>query len=435
MRYRGSFLFALLFICSVGCKKQFDNPNAASLSNIPFTPEGLVNLMVGIKNRFAVNSSAGGGAVFQAITMNGFTTDEIFSGPGGNLDFNQLATGGQSITTNNSVLADLWSSCLLVNYHASLILENITTINDPGLNINVQKYALLYKAMAIGTMVNFWQQIPIETGINASFVDSSQALRAAIDLLNQALSLPDAPVDPRLGTEINLRNSALALSARYYLMLGNYDSAIARAGAVTINPASGIARSVFVFNNINPNPVFRSGFNAQFAYRPRDSMGLSQSTFPFNNDTLRLRFYSRDQNPSPSLYSSGFWKNDADSIPLYLPGEMLLIQAESYTRKGDLVNGKRFLDLVLTKQSNQDAFRLGANQPPYAGPLTQEALLLEIYRNRCVELFMSGLKLPDSRRFRRPGPTDPRPERRRNYFPYPQQEALGNPNTPPNPDI
>ncbi len=433
MRYRGSFLVALLVICSVGCEKQFDNPNAASLSKIPATPEGLVNLMVGIKNRFAVNSAAGGGAVFQAITINGFTTDEIFSGPGGNLDFNQLATGGQTITTNNSVLADLWSSCLLVNYHSSIILENITTINDPGLNVNVQKYALLYKAMAIGTMVNFWQQIPIETGTNASFVDSAQALRAAIDLLNQALSLPDPPVDARLGSEINLRNSALALSARYYLMLGSYDSAIARAASVTINPSSGIARSVFVFNNINPNPVFRSGFNAQFGYRPRDSMGLSQSTFPFNSDTQRLRFYT--QNRAFSGFASGFWKNDADSIPVYLPGEMLLIQAEAYTRKGDLQNGKRFLDLVLTKQSNQDAFRLGANQPPYAGPLTPEALLLEIYRNRCVELFMSGLKLSDSRRFRRPGPKDLSPERKRNYFPYPQQEALGNPNTPPNPDI
>jgi hypothetical protein len=403
---------------------------------VPDSPDGLVNLMVGIKNRFAVNSAVGEGSVFQAVTINGLTTNEIISGSGGNLDFNQLSQGGQSITPTNSLLVNLWSNCLLVNHHADIILDNINTIDSPGLKVNLQKYALMYKAMAIGTMVNFWEKVPVETGENAVFSDSTEALSQAILLLNRALSLPDFPLDTRLGTEINLRNSSLALSARYHLMLGNYDSAIARAAAVTLTPTSSAARSIFVFNNLNANPDFRSGFNAAFTYKPNDtSMGLPLSIFPFKTDTLRRRFYTLDQNPAPNIFASGFWKNDADSIPLYLPGEMLLIQAEAYTRKGDLVNGKRFLDMVLTKQSSQDAFRLGANQGPYAGAMTQEALLLEIYRNRCVELFMSGLKLADSRRFRRPGPLDPGAERKRNYFPYPQQEALGNSNTPPNPDI
>lgn len=423
-----------ILLLIVSCEKDFDNPNASTPGGAVKTQDGLVNMVVGMKNRFAVNSAFGNGTVFTSLTVNGLTTFELSAGPGGNLDFNQLNQGQNAITPNNGIITDLWSNCLQTNYTASLILENLNGIEDTTIRNNVERYALLYKAMSIGTMVNFWEKVPVETGDRAVFLDSTAALQVAIGLLNRVITLPDASNGSKLGPEINLRNSALALSARYHLMVGSYDSAILRAAAVDIHPARPAARSVFIYNNQNANPVFLSGFNSQFSYRPNTLMGLDRTVFPFGEDTLRLQRYTVDQNPLQS-FGSGFWNTDADSIPIYLPGEMLLIQAEAYVRKGDLVNGKIFLDRVLTKRPSQDAFRIGASLDPYAGPMTQEALLLEIYRNRCVELYMSGLKLADSRRFRRPGPKDARPERKRNYFPYPQSEALGNSNTPPNPDI
>lgn len=435
MRLSQMIVGVCLLVIVFACKKDFENPNASTPESAMQTQEGLVNMVIGMKNRFAVNSAFGNGTVFTALTANGLTTNEVRSGPGGNLDFNQLSQGGNAITPNNGVITDLWSNCLQTNYTASLILENLAAIEDTTIRNNVERYALLYKAMSIGTMVNFWAEVPVATGEQAVFVDSTSALQVAIGLLNRVITLPDTSNGSKLGPEINLRNSALALSARYHLMVGNYDSAIFRAAAVDINPANAAARSVFIYNNLNPNPVFLSGFNSQFAYRPDTLMGLDLSIFPFGNDIRRLQFHTRDRNPSPNLFASSWFNNDSDSIPIYLPGEMLLIQAEAYVRKGDLVNGKIFLDRVLTKRPSQDAFRIGASLDPYAGPMTPEAMLLEIYRNRCVELYMSGLKLSDSRRFRRPGPRDAKPERKRNYFPYPQQEALGNSNTPPNPDI
>ncbi len=48
---------------------------------------------------------------------------------------------------------------------------------------------------------------------------------------------------------------------------------------------------------------------------------------------------------------------------------------------------------------------------------------------------MSGLKLDDSRRFGRPGPTDADAERNRNFYPYPTVERDNNPNTPADPVI
>jgi hypothetical protein len=113
---------------------------------------------------------------------------------------------------------------------------------------------------------------------------------------------------------------------------------------------------------------------------------------------------------------------------------MLLILAEAYTRKNDFVNGKKYLDSVLTKKPANDIYGVGADLATYSGIVDQASLLQEIYKNRCVEMYLSGLKFEDSRRFGRQGPGSASPERTRNYYPYPQQERDGNSNTPPDPN-
>ena len=80
-----------------------------------------------------------------------------------------------------------------------------------------------------------------------------------------------------------------------------------------------------------------------------------------------------------------------------------------------------------------DIYGVNANLQIYTGAVTQDAVLLEIYRQRCIELYMTGLKLDDSRRFGRPGPGDVNAERSRNFYPYALSEKQNNPNTPPDP--
>jgi hypothetical protein len=63
-----------------------------------------------------------------------------------------------------------------------------------------------------------------------------------------------------------------------------------------------------------------------------------------------------------------------------------------------------------------------------AGPFTQAQLLDQIYKQRSIELYMSGLRLEDMRRFARPNA-----ERTRNLLPYPFLERDNNPNTPADP--
>ena len=106
---------------------------------------------------------------------------------------------------------------------------------------------------------------------------------------------------------------------------------------------------------------------------------------------------------------------------------MMLIKAECYAQANDLANGLAQLNNVVTKTPASDPFGVGANLP--ATTITGQAdLLNQIYQNRCIELYMSGLKLEDMRRFNRPTT-----ERRRNYFPFPFVERNGNANTPPDP--
>ena len=109
---------------------------------------------------------------------------------------------------------------------------------------------------------------------------------------------------------------------------------------------------------------------------------------------------------------------------------MTLIKAECYTRQAtpDLVNGLLELNKVVTKQPAADPFGVGAGLSPLIGPYTQAQLLDQIYKHRCIELYMSGLKLEDMRRFVRPNA-----ERKRNLMPYPLRERDNNSNTPADP--
>ena len=111
-----------------------------------------------------------------------------------------------------------------------------------------------------------------------------------------------------------------------------------------------------------------------------------------------------------------------------------LIKAECYARQDKLPEAIAALDAVRTKTT--DAFGVTAKGAAYSGSSSdKDAILLDIYRQRCIELYMTGLKLEDCRRFGRPGPNDAAPERSRNFYPYPTVERDNNANTPADPPV
>ena len=420
------FLFSLLSI-AIGCKKEYRNPNAPTQEDVFSSTDAMIRVIVGVKNRFAVNT-LGTASIYQAISSSGLSTKELVVQNAGNADLAQLENGGNNLAPNNGVIGSLWSTSNIVNSEAQKLINGSANVGDINLKNSIKIYGNLYKAMALGTMAAFWEKLPIDNGENAAYSTRAEALTKAVQLLDEASALINTTTIPasfttQVGTEIDLKNTLLALSARYNMMLQNNDAAIAKASAVDLTK-----KSTFFYNNVNPNPVFRSGLTTANVYGIRADFGLSGTLLPSANDKRRTFYLVKN-----AANGSGFFLSDATSIPIYLPGEMLLIQAEAYTRKAQFNTAKTFLDQVLQKTAAQDAFGVGAELPAYSGPLTEADLLQEIYKNRCVELYMSGLKLEDSRRFNRPGPGAAGAERTRNFYPYPQQERDGNSNTPTDP--
>ena len=110
---------------------------------------------------------------------------------------------------------------------------------------------------------------------------------------------------------------------------------------------------------------------------------------------------------------------------------MRLIIAECLLRQAvpDAVTAQNILDGILKRAPGADPYGIGANiAAGYTGASDVASLLTEVYRNRCISLFHSGLKLEDMRRFGRPTA-----ERKRNFFPYPIAERNNNPNLPADP--
>lgn len=429
------YLLTPALIAFAGCKKEFVNPNAADGGEVIKNAEGLTALIVGLKKEFSVGATS---ALYNQVSANGLTTKELYVINTGNGELAALEAGQGTVGGSNAFLNNIWSSCNIVKTNAQLLIDNYDNVRETGTREMIQVYGHVFKALAFGTMAQFWEQVPTDVvssddflaGTRPSFKTRTAALQEAVDLLNAAAPIAEATppstfFNTKVGTDIDIKNTVYALLARYNLMLGNYDAALTAAGKVDLTK-----KSVFKFDGVSPNPVYRTSLVNNNTYNGLPNFGLPAALQPDAGDG-RIAFYL-GANTAP-VKVSGFFKSDADPIPVYLPGEMTLIRAECYARKDMLTEAKGALDAVRTKTT--DAFGLNAAGTAYSGPNDKDAILLDIYRQRCIELYMSGMKLEDCRRFGRPGPADANPERSRNFYPYPTVERDNNPNTPADPPV
>ena len=428
-------MLPLLFLLG-SCEKEYTNPNAATKDAVINSVDGLLGLVVGIKREYSVSAL---GALYNIVSANGLTTKELFVINTGNGELASLEAGGNTLNNTNAFVTNIWTSSNLVKSYAQLLIDNAEIAEDEGTFTGILVYGHFFKALAIGTMAQFWEQVPTEVidggdflgGKNATFKSRTEALQEAVKLLEDAAgALAKAPIsaffNSKVGTDINISNAIQALLARYYTMLGNSAKALEAANKVDL-----ASKSFFKYDAISQNPVFRTSLVNNNTYNGLNNFGLTGALAPDPADG-RIVFYL-GANPATNVKVQGFFKSDTDQIPVYLPGEITLIKAEAFARQNQLPQAIEELNKVLTKTN--DAFGVNANLLAYAGEQTQAAVLQEIYRNRCIELYMSGLKLEDSRRFGRPGPNDANPERNRNFYPYPLRERTNNPNTPADPAI
>ena len=424
----------VLTLTQNACNQEYLNPSAASEQQVVNSPDGLVTLVNGLQYRYTFGRT---GVIYNAVAASGLTTRELRVLNAGNTDELFLEQGFASVQGSNAVIRNLWTSAQLTRATADIVLGNADrVIADAGLRSGVMAYASIFRALSLGTVGQFFQQGPLTTGPNAPFVPREQLFQAAIQQLETAATLvgttpPSAAFLSRVPTGIDIPNTIQALIARYALFAGDYDKAIAAAGRVNLS-----VRSSFSFDDNTRNPVFESAFGNVNVFAPTNAnFGLAGPLVPDAADR-RLAFYLRSNPTATQNLGTGFYTANNVPVPVYLPGEMLLIRAEAYARKNDLTNAVTELNRVLTKTAAEDAWGVGAGLPAYTGPQTAADVLTEIYRNRLIELAFQGFRLEDSRRFGRPGPeTAPQAnaERTRNFLPYPFTERDNNTSTPPDP--
>jgi starch-binding outer membrane protein, SusD/RagB family len=421
------FLIAVIALAFSSCKKDYTDPNRATDEQVFSSPKGLTGVATGLQRVYTLSRA---GNLYNLITINGLTTGELFVVNPGNTAEVQLAAGGTAVDGNNSMLTTFWATLNKVIYDADLVITNAKNLPDKNYASGLIAYSSIFKALSIGNLAEFWEKVPAGTGVNVTFIDRIEGYKKAISVLDDALSTVNANAISssflaNIPAGIDIVNTLHALKARYSLFAGLYPQALAEANLVDLTK-----KSTFNFDALSLNPVYETATSTNNVVQPKDStLGLPPALAPSLTDG-RIPFYT-SINPTiaPRYRINGFGAAATTVIPVYLPGEMMLIKAEAYARAAtpDLVNAAIELNKVVTK--NNDIYGVNANQPPVT-PTTVQAMLDEIYRQRCIELFMSGLKLEDMRRFNRPNS-----EKKRNLMPYPLRERDNNPNTPPDPSF
>jgi len=409
----------------IGCKKDYTDPNRATDEQVFSSAKGLTGVVTGLQRVYTLGRASN---LYNHITINGLTTNELIVVNTGNTAEVQLAAGGTNVDGNNSMLTTYWTNLNKVIYDADKAIESAKTLSDKNFASGLIAYASIFKALSIGGLSQFWEKVPAGIGVSVTFIDRVDGYKKAITVIDEALAAItanaiSAAFISSVPAGIDINNTLHALRARYSLFAGLYPQALAEANLVDLTK-----KSTFNFDALSLNPLYEVATSTNNVVQPKDStLGLLVPLQPALTDG-RVPFYtSINASIAPRFRIKGFGDAAATAFPIYLPGEMILIKAEAYARAGtpDLVNGTAELNKVVTK--NNDIYGVNANQPA-AAPATIAELLDQIYRNRCIELFMSGLKLEDMRRFGRPAA-----ERKRNLMPYPLRERDNNPNTPPDP--
>lgn len=436
---RGLFLLLLgLGVSITGCDLDISNPNNPSEEQVQTTREGIISLAVGLQQFYAslVTESS---LLTPGVTSREIAANSTF------LDLVNLDLGGTSLDPRNAHVFNLWSRCYRAIDMANQLIDNAPKVPmAEGTRSGILALAHMFKAMALGTLAQAFEQLPLDVQADgkAPFRPRAEAFAEAVRHLERANTLLlTTPVSTEftatiLARGLDLRNTILARMARYALMAGVYrnDPALLTKAEEAAAAVDLTKTSVFTYDARTPNPIHNLGVVVG-NYAPLDNLG----TPLFESGDARLRFWT---SPSPRLSTPhrhpiedfrNFFDAATRPIPLYLPGEMRLIRAEVYVRTGRLSDAVREINAIRTKTAAMDPFGIGAGLPPYGGPVTESALLTEIYRQRAAELFMQGLRLEDSRRLGRPGPPVSSVERNRNFYPYPQSERDNNPNTPPDP--
>lgn len=434
MKHKIYYLLLALTMLASSCKLDMVNPNAASDQQVLNTSAGIIALSIGIRQSYSTTGLSN-------IMVAPCVTAREIKGVATFTNVIELEQGGSNISTPNATVLAYWSSMQAVMAMCESVINNAPKVSglDAGTLSGVMAQAYLFKAMSLAELAMAWEQADVYTSTTApvQFVARDQVFVKAISLLDSAVAeitanTPSTTFNTQVaGPDFDLVNTVYAIEARINLMAGNNQKALDNANMVNLSKTS-----KFDYSSLAPNPLY-TAYTITKSYFPRIHFGLPDSLYYAGDKRLSFYLTTPNQiiNGDTICAMAGFATSQTGSIPVYTPDEVRLIQAEAILRlNGDLNQALTLINAVRT-QTTGDPFGVNAGLPAYSGVVDYPSLLDEVYKQRCAELYLSGLKWEDTRRFDRPAPPANNSERNRIFYPYPQQERVNNPNTPADPTI
>lgn len=424
------FLTKALLASSLGlvaCDLDTTNPNSPTQETVVSDAEGLTALGVGLQLRFGTST---GNFIYSAglLTMELGAITTAFSTISD-------AEGG-TVPPGAAITGDVWSTSYRTVKTANDIIFNADNIAMPrGTRSGLLGLAYLFKAGALGEVLQGFEQLPIDTYNKPTpeFVDRTAALAYVLALLDSAqLAYADTAPSAQfttnvLATGLNIPNTILAYKARYRRLAGNWAGALAAADSV-----SRTVFSVLPFSTQAPNPLFTlsagsSGVLPRDTIRTSDPAEAQRTAYFVTAATILGRI-------NTPLDNWAVFSANTSPIPTYYPDEVLLIKAEALVNLARVTEAQAVVDSVRTDCPG--AGRVTTDPGPCLTPLvgvqTAAQLRAEIYRNRRYELVATGLRWEDLRRLGLVGATS---IAKRCWLPYPVGERNANPgNVPPDPE-
>lgn len=380
------------------CDMDMIDPNTAGENDVITTPSGLHQIAIGLQATYA-------NEIVNPIYINGLVADEIGAITEAFESYRRV-DAGQPVDNNLGPSTETWSSQYRVVHRADVLLENVPKVETlrPGTASGITALAKLLKGMAFGNLLQVYERIPLEVGVedeSPAFASRQEGLAAVLDLLNEArVQIEETPVSDEFHEEIvapgfDLANTIDAMIARYALIADQPDAALEAAQRVDLSVLSELRSSESDASALWD--MWLSSGNA-FAMRPKARFRLEAE-----EGDQRVGYWVSEANEDGSFEPlDDFVKYDdrEASLPAYLPDEMRLIQAEVHARQGDLSAALNLVNEVRTRCDSP------LDEPvaclPSLDLAAEQEVLDQILYERRYSLYLQGVRWSDQRRFDEP---------------------------------
>jgi starch-binding outer membrane protein, SusD/RagB family len=417
---RRAALVLALPLAATACDLDLENPNAPTEQQTIGDIEGLISTAVGMQAQFANNVNAW-------VRAPAMVSDEWGARTASLAADQSLVIG--TVDASFGVVAGPFNGTYRVMRSADLLIANVPGSGlGPGFQAGMVSLAHLYRAMALGMAIQQFERIPDRVDPAGAPLESRERiLQVILGDLQQARQVLQGASDlggfnTRVVTaQFNLRNTIDAMTARYALLAGDYAGAIEAAARVDAGVISRI-----VYPDPATNPIYNYHFELNYVAARQSFVDDAEE-----GDQRPAFWVDVDGTPPGSAFGDiplrpirQYAARNAE-FPLYLPGEMQLIRAESHARLGQLAEARELINAVRTRCDTSPASQPAACLPALseADLPDQAAILRQIAYERRYELFMQGMRWEDLRRFG----ADAGPAPSIQWLPIPQQECDANP--------